>query len=46
MLNRLESYCYQLTRELGQFDQQHWMIVFCLTIVVGAFLLRGYGLRS
>jgi hypothetical protein len=46
MLNRLESYCYQVSRELGQFDQQQWMIVFCLAVVVGAFLLRGYGTRT
>jgi len=42
----LESYFRQLTREVGHFDQQQWMVVIALAIVVGIFLLRGYGSRS
>jgi len=46
MLYRIESYCHQLSRDLGHFDQQQWMVVVSLVIVVGFFLLRGYGSRS
>ena len=46
MLHRVESYCYQVVRELGNFDQQQWLVVTSLAVVVGVFLLRGYGSRS
>lgn len=46
VLHRVESYFYQLTREVGHFDQHQWMVVIALVIVVGVFLLRGHGFRS
>ncbi len=46
MLYRIESYIRHLARELGHFDHQHWMVVIALVIVVGIFLLRGYGTRT
>lgn len=46
MLHRIESYCHQLNREFGHFDQQQWSIVICLAVVVGVFLLRGHVSRT
>ena len=46
MLYRFESYCRHLAREVGHFDQQQWMIVIALVVVVGVFLLRGHRFRS
>ena len=46
MLHRLESYFRHLANDLGHFDQQQWTVVIALTIVIGIFLMRGYGTRS
>jgi len=46
MFHHVESYFRQVGRELGHFDQQQWLVVTALAIVVGVFLLRGYGSRS
>ncbi len=46
MLYRIECYCNQLVRDAGHFDRPQWMVVFCLAVVVGVFLLRGYGSRG
>lgn len=46
MLQRVESYSHQLVRELGHIDQPQWMVITALAVVVGIFLLRGYGTRS
>ena len=46
MLHRIESFCHQLTRDVGHFDQQQWAVVIALVIVAGVFLLRGYGTRT
>ncbi len=42
MLHHFETFCHQLSREVGHFDQQQWAIVIAVVIVVGIFLLRGY----
>ena len=32
-------------RMTGQLDREHWIVVFAVALIVGAFMLRGFGAR-
>ncbi len=43
MLHKFGSYCDQVIKEVWVHDQDQWVVVVFLVVIVGIFLLRGYG---
>jgi hypothetical protein len=43
VLNKIFHYLDQVTRTVGRFDTEHWVIVGAILIVVGLICMRGFG---
>jgi hypothetical protein len=45
MWSFVERAANDVFRMTGQLDREHWIAVFAAALVVGAFMLRGFGAR-
>ena len=45
MWSFIERAANDVLRTTGQLDREHWIAVFAAALIVGAFMLRGFGTR-
>jgi hypothetical protein len=45
MWSFVERAANDVVRMTGQLDREHWIVVFAAALIVGAFLMRGFGTR-
>ncbi|MEO8497933.1 MAG: hypothetical protein ABI614_22940 [Planctomycetota bacterium] len=45
MWSFVERLANDVFRMTGHLDREHWIVVFAAALIVGAFLLRGFGSR-
>jgi hypothetical protein len=42
----LQRLYYQVIRDAGNLEPQHWLLILVVIIIIGAYFLRGFGSRA